>query len=222
MQKTTKHSGLCSIVAFAFIVTGCASSMRSGIVSPGIPGFYHQIIKGQTLYGISRMYDTDLHQLASLNRIADTNRIETGQLLFIPGMQKPKEPASSYTQEDFIWPLKGKVISSFGQLSDNIINKGINIQVPRETPVVAARSGRVIFSSDNFLSFGKTVIIEHSDGFLTVYSRITGITVQPGNTVRKGEAIARIGPRKGRDTAYLHFEVRKGYIPQNPYFFLPN
>ncbi|MEW6074744.1 MAG: peptidoglycan DD-metalloendopeptidase family protein [Candidatus Omnitrophota bacterium] len=196
--------------------------MRSGIVSPGIPGFYHQIARGQTLYGISRMYDTDVNQLASLNRIADTNRIETGQLLFIPGIQKPKELISSYTQEDFIWPVKGKVVSSFGQLSDNVINKGITIQVPRETPVVAARSGKVIFRSDNFLSFGKTVIIEHSDGFLTVYSRINGITVQPGNMVRKGEAIAKVGSTGGRDTAYVHFEVRKGYIPQNPYFFLPN
>ncbi|RJO64335.1 MAG: LysM peptidoglycan-binding domain-containing protein [Candidatus Omnitrophota bacterium] len=216
------HFAYCIVAVSAFGVMGCASPMHSGIIAAGTPGFYHQISRGQTLYGISRMHDTDLNELARINRITDTSRVEAGQFLFIPGKQKPNDPSQAYTQEDFIWPVKGRVIATFGQLFDNVITKGINIQAPKDASVVAARTGKVVFYSDNFLSFGKTVIIDHGDGFLTVYSRVTSVLVQKGATVHKGEMIAKVGAIGKQESAYLHFEIRKGHFPQNPYFFLPN
>jgi murein DD-endopeptidase MepM/ murein hydrolase activator NlpD len=122
--------------------------------------------------------------------------------------------------EEFIWPIKGRVISAFGQTFNNMINKGINIQPYGALDVVAARSGRVIFYNDNFENFGKTIIIGHNDGLSTIYARNSEVFIRVGDKVQKGTLIAKAGSA-GRDkTTYLHFEVRKGHIPQNPFFYL--
>ena len=167
------------------------------------------------------MYDVDLGELARVNRILDSTSIEIGQLLFIPNRQTVKPAALRYSSEDFIWPIKGRVIASFGQTYNNMINKGINIQPRSGMEVVASRSGRVVFYANGFGGYGKTVIIEHGDGLSTVYARNSDVFIKAGDSVRKGTVIAKAGSA-GRDkNTYLHFEIRKGHIPQNPYYYLP-
>jgi murein DD-endopeptidase MepM/ murein hydrolase activator NlpD len=134
---------------------------------------------------------------------------------------KPLSATSESYGEDFIWPLKGKVISGFGQKVNNAVNKGIDIQPYKQLEVVASRSGKVVFYNNDFLDLGKTIIIEHPDGFWTVYGRNEEVFVKIGDNIKKGINIARVG-RAGRDkNIYLHFEIRKGHIPQNPNFYLP-
>ena len=117
--------------------------------------------------------------------------------------------------------MRGRVITSFGQNSSNTINKGINIKPYSNQDVVAARGGKVVFYSEDFDGFGKTIIIDHGDGLLTVYSRNAQVFIKAGDVVQKGALIAKAGSA-GRDkNTYLHFEIRKGHIPQNPYFYLP-
>jgi murein DD-endopeptidase MepM/ murein hydrolase activator NlpD len=189
---------------------------------PAMPGIYHKVERGQTLWRIAKTYDVDLEELARINRIPDTSAIETGQLIFIPRRHKPQAVAAKAGDPDeFIWPLKGRVIAAFGQTYNNLINRGINIQPYQNREVVASRSGRIVFCNDNFAAFGKTVIIEHGDGFSTVYARNAEVFVRPGERVQKGTLIAKAGSA-GRDrNTYLHFEIRKGHLPQNPYFYLP-
>lgn len=167
------------------------------------------------------MYDVDLGELTRVNRILDSTTIEIGQLLFIPNRQTVKPAALSYSSEDFIWPIRGRVISTFGQTYNNMINKGINIQPHSGMEVVASRDGRVVFYANDFGGFGKTIIIEHGDGLSTVYARNSDVFIKAGESVRKGAVIARAGSA-GRDrNTYLHFEIRKGHTPQNPYYYLP-
>lgn len=192
-------------------------------VGPGIPGKYHKVQKGQTLWKISRIYGIDVDEIARINRISDAGSLDIGQLIFIPPDMKP-----AYTQsrdlssdEDFIWPVEGRVISGFGQNSNNMVNKGINIQPYTNNDVVAARGGKVVFCADNFKGFGKTIIIDHGDGFSSVYARNAQISVRAGDRVQKATAIAKVGSA-GRDrNKYLYFQIRKGHIPKNPYFYLP-
>lgn len=213
------------LFGFYFLLfIGCVSAP---LVSPpkpgaGIPGIYHKVEKGQTLWRISKAYDVELDEIIEINRISDVSRIETGQLIFIPYRQKPQGSSTNkYSGEDFIWPAKGRVIASFGQTTHNMINKGINIQPYAGLDVVASRSGRVVFCDDNFEGFGKTIIIEHDEGFSTVYARNAEILVRAGQNITKSELIAKIGSA-GRDKAvYLHFQIRKGHIAKNPYYYLP-
>ncbi|OGX15189.1 MAG: hypothetical protein A2166_00160 [Omnitrophica WOR_2 bacterium RBG_13_41_10] len=211
------------ILTFAFsifMVIGCATSPLA--ISPQAPtnihGIYHRIAKGETIWRISKIYNMDLEELIRINHISDVANIETGQLIFIP--YGYRQSASNLPQDDFIWPLKGEVISVFGQAFNNMVNRGINIKPYRTKEVVSARAGKVVFYSPNFQGYGKTIIIDHQDGFLTVYARNADVYVKPADLVAKGSVIARAGST-GRDkNTYLHFEIRKNHIAQNPNFYL--
>ncbi len=168
------------------------------------------------------MYNIDIDELARINHIGDATSLETGHLIFIPNRQKPLAyPSFAAGGGDFIWPVRGKVISSFGSLSNNMINRGINIQPYVNGEVLASRGGRVVFYCPDFYNYGKTLIIDHGDGFLSVYSRNSEVFIKVGDSVAKGTVIAKVGSA-GRDkNEYLHFEIRKGNVPQNPIFYLP-
>lgn len=167
------------------------------------------------------MYEVDLEELARVNRISDSASIEVGQLLFIPNRRSIKTAPARYSSDDFIWPIKGRVIAAFGQTYNNMINKGLNIQPRSSSEIVAARSGRVVFYAKDFGGYGKTIIIDHGDGLSSVYARNSEVLIKLGDEVKKGALIAKAGSA-GRDkNTYLHFEIRKGHLPQNPYFYLP-
>jgi murein DD-endopeptidase MepM/ murein hydrolase activator NlpD len=214
------------ILLFAFCILNFIGCATTSLVMPpkleAMPGIYHRVERGQTLWGISKIYSIDLDEVVKINRITDATNIEIGQLIFIPHRKKPESLSRELPAEDFMWPVKGKVILTFGQTSHNMINKGINIQADSGSAVVAARSGKVVFYSPDFTGFGETIIIDHGDGFSTVYARNSQVFVKVGNEVKKGALIAKLGSSGKRDkNICLHFEIRKGFISQNPYFYLP-
>ncbi len=167
------------------------------------------------------MYGVDLDEIAKFNNISDATDIDIGQMIFIPGSKEPGKPqTAAATDEDFIYPVQGKISCSFGQTFKNMINKGINILPNNTTDVVASRSGKVVFYKDDFLSYGKTIIIEHPEGFSTVYANISEVKIKTGDVVQKGNVIASLSPGKKNISSYLHFEIRKGPVAQNPVFYL--
>ena len=217
--------GLVLFLVLAFF--GCATAPLVAPPKPemAVPGVYHRVQRGETLWRISKIYNVDLDELVNANHISDATSLDTGQLILIPRNLQAKQqafiPNKYFSAEDFTWPVRGRVITSFGQNSGNAINKGINIKPYSNQDVVAARGGKVVFYSDDFDGFGKTIIIDHGDGLLTVYSRNAQVFIKAGDVVGKGALIAKAGSA-GRDkNTYLHFEIRKGHIPQNPYFYLP-
>ncbi len=227
-QRQSLYSGLIAIISL-FLV-GCATTAPtpSATSSPAIThdtaGNFHKVLKGETLWRISKKYHVDIEELARLNHIPDTTSIETGQLIMIPQTRKTSCSYASKTNnsEDFIWPLKGEVIGRFGERYNNILNKGLDIRAPYGEEIVASRSGVVTYCDENLNSFGKTLIIDHGDGFLTVYARNAQLFVKNGDKVAQGVAIARVGNAGKDKTAFLHFEIRKGHTAQNPYYYLAN
>ncbi len=210
-------------IYYLLFLIGCATAPYTLPPKPqfAMPGIYHRVEKGQTLWRISKIYSADLDEIVRINRILDATSIEPGQFIFIPSAQKKQYLSGQSSAEDFSWPLKGRVITSFGQTLNDMINKGINIQGVKGQDVVASRSGKVIFYDSNFENFGKTIIIEHGDGFSTVYARNSEVLVKIGDYVQRRTVIAKVGSSDRDKNAYLHFEIRKGYITQNPYFYLP-
>ncbi|MDD2751539.1 MAG: peptidoglycan DD-metalloendopeptidase family protein [Candidatus Omnitrophica bacterium] len=211
------------IIALYFLLltfAGCATEqlVTAPVAPQGMPGFFHHVEKGQTLWRISKMYGIDLDNLVALNHISDATKIEVGQQIFIPREEKPQEVVTLSqpeiaSGEDFIWPVKGRVIGTFNQALDNLIEKGIEIRAYDDPTVNASRSGRVVFYNPNFKRYGKTIIIDHSDGFLTVYARNQEVLVKIGEIVKQGDPIAKAN--------LLHFEIRKGHLSKNPLFYLP-
>ncbi len=211
------------LYAICDMLSGCATAPLVIPPAPkGMAGIYHRVQRKETLFRISRMYNIDLEELARINKISDTSNIEIDQLIFIPNRKKSDEiKIVDYGDGDFIWPVKGTVISGFGQTFDSMINKGLNIRASFGRDVVASRSGRAVFYSPDLTGFGKTLIIDHGDGFLSVYARNSEVFIKPGDMIRKGSLIAKVGSWGRNKNTYLHFEIRKGSIPQNPYFYLP-
>ena len=214
---------LAALICILFL-SGCATApYMAGAPYKSLPdmaGTYHRVEKGDTLWRISRMYGVSLDELTRFNKIADSTSLGVGQRIFIPDQFKGKPEILKYANsEDFIWPVKGRVVASFGQKSGDMVNKGVVIAPYGSLDVAASRSGKVVFFNESFAGLGKTIILDHWDGFFTVYALSSEVFVKPGDSVKKGAVIARLGGT-GK-SGNLHFEIRKGHLPQNPAFYLP-
>jgi len=214
------------ILIFMFLgLAGCAtvppySGPSLPVSAQGVGGVHHRVEAGQTLWRISRIYAVDIDDIIRLNHLSEDTTIEIGQVLLIPSRLSAQNIPVASSGDDFIWPLKGRVIAGFGCTYRNLINKGINIQAPPGSDILATRSGRVVFYASSFGNYGKTIIIDHGNGLRSVYSRISEIFVQPGQNVQRGALVGRLGA-SGRDkNNYLHFQIRKGAVAQNPLFYL--
>jgi murein DD-endopeptidase MepM/ murein hydrolase activator NlpD len=109
----------------------------------------------------------------------------------------------------FQWPLHGKVITPYG---DNAGQKsdGIDIAADNGAPVKAADGGTVVYAGDGVPHLGNLLLIEHSAGYITAYGNNEALLVKKGDTVKKGQTIARAGASGGAASPRLHFEVRRG------------
>jgi len=162
------------------------------------------------------MYGSDVDIIAAANNISDTRQLESGRRLLIPNVRAAQPYGNLASNDDFLWPLKGPVVLEYGQpsVSGEGPNKGINIRPERDYIVKASRNGKVVFFKNDFLNYGPTVIIDHGDGFMTVYAGAMDVSVKPGDVVTRGAMIAKA------ISGDIHFEIRRGAVSQNPYFYL--
>lgn len=221
--------GAVLLMALVLLNIGCA--VPTGM-SPFVPmppvrtgGVYHRVERGQTLWRIAQEYHVPLEELARVNHLDSPQRLSAGQLLWIPGASAPRRIARArpHVAEDdaFQWPVRGEVIAYFGATQGGSTNRGVDIRVAAGTPVRAARGGRVVFLDANMPGYGKTVILDHGDGFSTVYAWNGELLVQLGQTVSRATPIATVGSTGRATMAALHFEIRRHHVPQNPFYFLP-
>ncbi len=214
-------------MSVAITLAGCAARgpvlARPKSYAP--PGCYYKVKRGDTLWKVSKLYDVDVKEIVKVNRLPDATKINVGQKLFIPSAgikgEYVKIPDYISSPGMFSWPVAGKVISHFGDKKGMVANKGIDIEARDSSNVVAANKGTVSFVDENMKGLGKTIIIEHENGFSTVYAHNSKILVRVGEKVKRNQVIAKVG-KTGRATkSYLHFQIRKGHEPQNPFYYLP-
>lgn len=133
--------------------------------------------------------------------------------------RKPVDQIRADGAEPLVRPLAGRVTSPFG-IRGKRLHDGIDIPAPPGTPIVAARSGRVIFSGV-IRGFGNTVALDHGNGFVTRYSHNSANLVKKGAWIRRGEPVAKVG-RTGRSTCnHLHFSILINGKAVNPEKYLP-
>jgi LysM repeat protein len=214
-----------ALVALALLAIACGPRAVRHVVQPG-----------ESVYGIARHYGVPYEELVRANRIRDPERIAVGRRLLIPGVRPPlarvdAQPASGVVPlgyvpgrpsagSEFQWPVaSGMVTSPFGR-RDGGHHDGIDIQAPVGTAVRSARAGRVLYSSA-LRGYGRLVIVDHGEGFATVYAHNERNLVRAGDRVRAGQPIATLGATGQTSGPHLHFEVRKDNLARNPLFFLP-
>lgn len=118
----------------------------------------------------------------------------------------------------WVWPARGKLIAGFR--ANGGLNKGIDLQGKLGEPVLAAASGRVVYSGEGLRGYGKLVIVKHSEKYLSAYAHNRSVFVNEGSYVKQGQKIAEMGST-GTDTVKLHFEIRYDGKPVDPIRILP-
>jgi murein DD-endopeptidase MepM/ murein hydrolase activator NlpD len=133
-----------------------------------------------------------------VNRLPSAGRLTVGQQLFIP--IPPESPR-------FLWPVHGSTAAA---------SHGIAIRAPSGSLVRASRSGVVAVAAQRLSGWGKTVMLDHRDGYFTIYGGLERILVSPGTSVRQGIPVGSLGSNS------LHFEIRYGLQPKSTLALLPN
>jgi murein DD-endopeptidase MepM/ murein hydrolase activator NlpD len=123
---------------------------------------------------------------------------------------------SEAANPEFRWPARGRIIQAFKPGG----NDGINIALPEGTSIKAAESGVVAYAGNELKGYGNLILIRHPNGFVSAYANTSEIEVKRGETVKRGQTIAKSGQSGNVSTPQLHFELRKGTKPVDPTQYL--
>lgn len=127
-------------------------------------------------------------------------------------------PARSASK--FTWPVRGTILSHYGAKSGGLYNDGINISAAAGATVVAAENGVVAYAGNEVRGMGNLIIIQHADGWMTVYAHLNSMSVRRGARVNVGQKIGTVGQTGKVTKPQLHFEIRKGTKSYNPTNYL--
>jgi murein DD-endopeptidase MepM/ murein hydrolase activator NlpD len=201
-----------------------------------ITGVAHKVKSGESIYTIAKKYGIDAQAIANFpfNEFVDldTFGLEVGQIVYVPDgtiqqavptRRGPNIPPRSVNvvagaagSGHYIWPTTGSITQYpiYYHMAVDIANRSL-------PGVIAADTGTVSFSGCIGGGYGCHVIIDHGNGFKTLYGHLSAINVEAGQNVTQGQSIGRMGST-GRSTGpHLHFEVRKDGALQNPLSYLP-
>lgn len=135
---------------------------------------------------------------------------------------RPKKVTFTSEKGNMLQPVPGKIIKQFGQKRVSHLKwQGLLIEAPYHTKVRAIAAGRVIFAQW-FRNLGLLVILDHQQGYMSLYGHNQNILVKTGDWVESGDNIAQVGSSGGRQQPGLYFEIRYQGIPQNPLNWLKN
>ena len=198
-----------------------------------------KVQSGDTLASLSQRYGVSINTIQSANNLPD-GRLQVGQKLIIPasssqamskttasGARKVKtttitapgtnSPAKkAMSGASFRWPVKGRIVSSFGTKPDGGHNDGVNISVPQGTSVKAAENGVVAYAGSELKGYGNLVLVRHANNWVSAYANNEEILVKRGDKVKRGQIIAKAGMTGSVSKPQVHFELRKGSRPVDP------
>lgn len=196
-----------------------------------VSGISHIVKAGDTLESVAKKYSAEEQGILDFpfNDVPDDFKLKVGQLLIIPDgsppeilLPKPKPqylaqgPASSAFQApfgaQFIWPTGGQITQYFAWY-----HPGVDIANRTAPGISAADGGTVIVAGwpDNS-GYGNRVILDHGNGYVSLYGHLSNIYVSVGQTVSRGQLIGQMGST-GRSTGtHLHLEIHYKGVALNP------
>ncbi len=153
-----------------------------------------------------------------------TQKARLAQATTTPEEVKPESPVKAADATGalptFRWPVRGRVITTYGAKTNGKSNDGINVAVPEGTPVKAAEDGVVAYSGNELKGYGNLILVRHSNGYVTAYAHASELMVKRGENIKRGQIIAKSGQSGEVGSPQLHFEIRKGSSPVDPLQFL--
>jgi len=188
-------------------------------------GKWHSIKKGETLYRLSKQYNTTVEAICDANNIKDFTTIKVGQKIFIPSHVSGNNSQTKKSSADqiptkkfdssfsFIWPVPSVITYTRDQGGVHPI--GIIITSRPKSKVVASAEG-TIAKIGTMRGFGNFVVIMHKKDFYTIYSKLDAITVKEGQSVIRGTTIGFLSD----SNPSLHFQINHSGKPLDPLHYL--
>ena len=196
---------------------------------PPVTGIVYKVGPGDTIYSLAKKYKSDSQKIVNFpaNDFADldTFALNIGQIVFIPDGVMP-EAAPVYIAAQvpqfilgasgkFIWPTQG-IITQYPVS----YHMAVDIANSSGPSVAAGDRGIVSYAGCIRYGYGCHVIVNHGDGFQTLYGHLSSYNVEAGDQVARGQVIGKMGSTGRSSGTHLHFEVRKNGVLLNPLSFL--
>ena len=178
-------------------------------------GVRKQLTGSVDLVGEAPLIPTVSETLAEYNYLRTTNQVGRSRNIFARATQNAMPG---------LWPVAGRLGGGFGHRSDpfsgeGAMHSGVDITAPVGTAVRVTADGVIVHASW-YAGYGRCVIVDHGNGYQTLYGHLSKINVVEGQETRQGEIVGLVGT-SGRSTgSHLHYEVRMHSTPVNPYRFL--
>jgi len=203
----------------------------------------HTVESGDNLGRIAEKYNVKTIELAQLNNLQDPYLIKIGQKLDLPSnstciasasqtnttpgvkvvnntQKTPIEAKPESKNNKFSWPVEGKVISRFGPKEGNLYNDGINISASKGAPFRATEDGVVAYVGNELKGYGNLIIIKHAKNWVSAYAHSESVSVERGESVKKGQIIGKVGATGNVTSSQLYFGLRKGRKALDPQKYL--
>jgi murein DD-endopeptidase MepM/ murein hydrolase activator NlpD len=189
------------------------------------PPRLHRVRRGETLLSLARRYNIDARSLALLNRLPKPYVVNVGDMLALPALARgEQDPAPAALPpagpSRFAWPLSGTILARFGPQAGGRRSDGVDIAGAEGAPVKATADGRVVYAGDDLAAYGKLMLVQHADGWVSAYAHCRAFAAKEGERVRAGQKIAEVG-KAADGAAKLHFQLRRGSAPTDPLAALP-
>jgi murein DD-endopeptidase MepM/ murein hydrolase activator NlpD len=195
-----------------------------------VSGVYYKVAAGDTVESIAKKFSAKSDDIVKyeLNRLKEGQEPVAGQMLIVPGGEKPYVPryVSHYTGPipagsargtgSFGWPVSGYITQRYWSQ-----HRALDIGAPAGTPVYASDSGYVVFAGWDNSGYGNLIVIDHGNGFITYYAHLIRIAVRVGDSVGKGQQIGAVGSTGHSTGPHLHFEIQYRGVQRNPATYLP-
>jgi murein DD-endopeptidase MepM/ murein hydrolase activator NlpD len=218
---------------------GCATSGSDKPRHEHLPGTWHTVLAGESAGVIAESAGIPLEDFLEINGLRRGETLTPGRPVFLLGKSPTQgaataeiagfsdrppagsAPEATKSTAPLRWPVAAPRLTSLFGKRWGKEHEGIDMAAPIGTPVFAAAAGSVIYAGDQVRGYGNMVVLKHDGELVTVYAHNSVMLVHTGDRVAVGQEIARVGDT-GRATApHLHFEVRRGEVPQDPMPFLP-
>jgi murein DD-endopeptidase MepM/ murein hydrolase activator NlpD len=194
-----------------------------------VSGVYHTVVEGDTLESIAEQYKAKAEDIALYegNYLTEPYTITVGQKLIVPGGSKPYRvrhvvawsgeiPAGAKRGTGtFGWPMSGWVSQGFHEF-----HQAVDVAGPKGTPIKASDSGYVAVVGRSDTGYGRYVLIDHGNGFQTLYAHFSVILVEVGQSVGKGQTIGLCGSTGKSTGPHVHFEIKLNGVRRNPLIYL--
>jgi len=215
-----------------------ANDLKGDIIKPGqtlkippVTGIVHKVASGETIYSIAKKYKTEAQNIVNFpfNDFADldTFSLTAGQVLYVPGGVIEDKPvyiptqfiasiqAGTHGTSNFVWPTSG-VITQYPAW----YHMALDIANSAGPAVLAADSGTITYAGCLNWGYGCHVVIDHGNGYQTLYGHMSSFSPNAGDSVSQGQQIGVMGSTGRSSGTHLHFEIRSGGTLLNPINFL--